>query len=200
MSDGRAAPILQHIRKLAESQTTALLPDRELLRRFARQHDEDAFAVLVRRHGPMVWHVCARVLGNSPDAEDAFQAVFLILLRKAPSRHWHDSVGNWLYLVAYRAAVRARAAAARRGRHEGRAAVRSPAAPLDDLAGRELEEVLDQELARLPEKYRLPLVFCCLEGTSREQAARQLGWPLGTLKNGGIQHPTVEVVFSGRFG
>src|SRR5262249_38172964 len=66
MSDGRAAPILQHIRKLAESQTTALLPDRELLRRFARQHDEDAFAVLVRRHGPMVWHVCARVLGHSP--------------------------------------------------------------------------------------------------------------------------------------
>jgi RNA polymerase sigma factor (sigma-70 family) len=131
----------------------------------------------------MVWHVCARVLGNDPDAEDAFQAVFLILLRKVPSRHWHDSVGNWLYLVAYRAAVRARVAAARRGKHEGRAAVRSPAAPLDDLAGRELEEVLDQELARLPEKYRTPLVLCCLEGTSREEAARQLGWPLGTLKS-----------------
>jgi RNA polymerase sigma factor (sigma-70 family) len=182
MSDGRTAPILQHLRKLAESQK-ARLPDRELLRRFARQHDEDAFAVLVRRHGPMVWNVCVRVLGNGPDAEDAFQAAFLILLRKAPSRDWHDSVGNWLYLVAYRAAVRARVAAARRGRHEGRAAVRSPAAPLDDLAGRELEEVLDQELARLPEKYRAPLVLCCLEGTSREEAARQLGRPLGTLKS-----------------
>jgi RNA polymerase sigma factor (sigma-70 family) len=183
MSNGRTEPILQHIHKLAESQTTARLPDRELLRRFARQHDEDAFAVLVRRHGSMVWHVCVRVLGNGPDAEDAFQAAFLILLGKAPSQHWHDSVGSWLYLVTYRAAIRARVAAARRDRHKGRAAVRSPAAPSDELAGRELEEVLDQELARLPEKYRAPLVLCCLEGTSRAEAARQLGWPLGTLKS-----------------
>jgi RNA polymerase sigma factor (sigma-70 family) len=131
----------------------------------------------------MVWHVCARVLGNGPDAEDAFQATFLILLRKAPSRHWHESVGNWLYLVAYRAAVRASIAAARRSRHESRAEVRSPAAPPDDLAGQELADVLDQELARLPEKYRAPLVLCCLEGMNRQEAARQLGWPLGTLKS-----------------
>src|SRR5262249_52905270 len=154
MAGGRTTLILQHIRKLAESQATDRLPDRELLGRFARQHDEDAFAALVRRHGPMVWHVCARVLGNGPDAEDAFQATFLILVRTASSRRWHDSVGNWLYVVAYRAAVRARGAAARRGRHEGRAAVRPQAAPLDEITGRELEEVLDQELARLPEKYR----------------------------------------------
>jgi RNA polymerase sigma factor (sigma-70 family) len=107
----------------------------------------------------------------------------LILIRMASSRRWHDSVRNWLYLVAYRAAVRARGAAARRGRHESRAAVRSQADPLDDLTRRELEEVLDQELARLPEKYRAPLVLCCLEGKSRDAAARQLGWPPGTLKS-----------------
>jgi DNA-directed RNA polymerase specialized sigma24 family protein len=112
MADGRTAQILQHIRTLAEFQGKARVPDRELLERFVQRNDENAFAMLVRRHGPMVWHVCARVLGNEADAEDAFQATFLILIRTASSRGWHDSVGNWLYLVAYRAAVRARRAAA----------------------------------------------------------------------------------------
>src|SRR5439155_22493762 len=152
------------------------------LRRFAALRDEQAFAALVRRHGPMVLNVGQRVLHNGHDAEDVFQATFLVLTRKAGSLRWHESVGNWLYQVAYRIARKARAAVARRAVKEARAAELAPAEPHDDLSWREVEALLDEELHQLPVKYRVPLVFCYLEGVTRDEAAQQLGWSLSTLK------------------
>jgi RNA polymerase sigma factor (sigma-70 family) len=157
------------------------LTDCQLLQRFAARRDEAAFAVLVRRHGRLVRAVCRRVLGPTPDAEDAFQATFLVLARKAGSGRWHDSVGNWLYGVARRVALRAKADAGRRRARERRAA-RLPEAP-PETASHELAAVLDEELLRLPAHYRAPLLLCYLEGRTRDEAARQLGCALGTLKH-----------------
>jgi RNA polymerase sigma factor (sigma-70 family) len=178
----QAAVLLQYVRRLATDQSLAHLPDRDLLRRFAVGRDEQAFAALVRRHGAMVLNVGQRVLHNGHDAEDVFQATFLVLTRKAGSLRWHESVGNWLYQVAYRIARKARAAAARRAVKEARAAALAPVEPHDDLTWREVEALLDEELHQLPVKYRVPLVFCYLEGVTRDEAAQQLGWSLSTLK------------------
>jgi RNA polymerase sigma factor (sigma-70 family) len=183
MNQLRAGVILEHARKWTAVRKSEVTPDRELLRRFAQEHDEAAFAVLVRRHGPMVLHVCRRHLGNWHDAEDVCQAVFVVLAAKAAARHWQESVANWLHQVAYNLARKARAAAARRCAREGRADVRPPGGPEDEVTARELRAALDEELARLPEKYRAPLVLCYLEGATRDEAAQQLGWPLGTLKS-----------------
>src|SRR5262249_43115396 len=150
---------------------------------FVTRRDEAAFTALVRRHGPMVLGVCQRVLSHRQDAEDACQATFLVLARKATSPRWHDSVASWLYEVAYHLALKARAAAARRSAHEGRARPRPGADPLADVTLRELQSVLDEELARLPAQYRAPLILCCLEGAARDEAAQQLGWTLQTVKN-----------------
>jgi RNA polymerase sigma factor (sigma-70 family) len=156
--------------------------DRELLERFARRQDETAFAILVERHGPMVLAVCRRILDNEQDAEDAFQATFFILVRRADSIADPELLGNWLYGVAYRTARKARAQAARRRQQERRAVpVATAAEPLADLAWRELRSTLDEELNRLPEKYRLPLVLCYLQGLTNEEAARRLGWPPGSM-------------------
>jgi RNA polymerase sigma factor (sigma-70 family) len=171
-------PLWRHCCRLA-----AVPSDRELVRRFAAAADEAAFAALVRRHGPMVLGVCRRLLQNPQDAEDAFQATFLVLARKAGTLQHPESVGNYLYGVAYRRALGARAAAARRSAHEGRAAPRAQADPLTEITLREAQEVLDAELSRLPEQWRAPLVLCCLDGMTRDEAARQLGLPLGTLKS-----------------
>lgn len=157
------------------------LSDRQLLGRFAQQRDEDAFATLVERHGPMVLAVCRRVLGNDHAAEDAFQATFVVLARKAASPGWQNSVGSWLYEVAFRCAAKARVSAARRRHHEGQAPDMNPPDPSADVDRRELRSVLDEELTRLPEKYRAPVVLCYLEGKTNEEAARLLGWPLGTV-------------------
>jgi RNA polymerase sigma factor (sigma-70 family) len=156
--------------------------DRELLRRFAAG-DQDAFAVLFRRHADMVLGVCRRTLRRVQDAEDACQATFLILSRKADSGRWQPSVANWLYLTARRVARNARVAAERRIRHEGRAALPEATEPVDRLTGRELLEVLDAELDRLPATYREPLVLCYLEGLTRDEAAARLGVTLSTLKS-----------------
>jgi len=167
----------------------ALLPDRagltdsQLLEQFLSVQDEVAFEVLVRRHGPMVFAVCRRVIGNLHDAEDAFQASFLVLARKAASVSPREALGNWLYGVAYRTARRARAVSARRWAREKQvkdmpSPTTAPADPLEDL-----EPLLDQELSRLPDKYRLPLVLCELEGRSRKEVARQLKLPEGTLSS-----------------
>jgi RNA polymerase sigma factor (sigma-70 family) len=155
--------------------------DRELLRRFAAG-DQEAFAALFRRHAGMVLGVCRRTLPCLQDAEDACQAAFLLLSRKAGSGRWQPSVANWLYLTARRTAQNARVAAQRRARREGRVAVPEAVQPVDRMTGRELLEVLDAELDRLPATYREPLVLCYLEGLTRDEAAARLGVPPTTVK------------------
>jgi RNA polymerase sigma factor (sigma-70 family) len=157
------------------------LTDTQLLKRFARQKDEAAFAALVRRHGPMVLAVCRRVLHDAHDAEDAFQATFLVLVRKARFIARPELLANWLYGVAYRVAVKARANANRRSAHERRAGAMTSVGSAPERIGSELRAVLDAELSHLPEKYRAPLVLCYLEGKTNEQAARLLGWPTGSI-------------------
>jgi RNA polymerase sigma factor (sigma-70 family) len=147
------------------------------------RRDQDAFAELVRRHGPMVFRAARRFLPCSQDAEDVYQAVFLILARRAAAVRWQESVANWLYGVTYRVARRARAAAATRQAREARVPSRRAADPLAELSVREVQGIFDEELARLPETIRAPLVLCCLEGRTRDEAAEQLGWSAALVKS-----------------
>jgi RNA polymerase sigma factor (sigma-70 family) len=156
--------------------------DRQLLERFVARREEAAFAELVQRHSGMVWGVCRRVLGREEDAQDAFQGAFLVLARKAATIHKGEAVGSWLYSVALRIARVARKNHARRLELEKQA--RSPSAlapPWEESAYRELQVLLDEELERLPQKYRAPFVLCCLQGMTRAEAARELGWREGTV-------------------
>jgi cobalt-zinc-cadmium efflux system membrane fusion protein len=155
--------------------------DAQLLARFVGQHDEDAFAVLVRRHGPMVLSVCTRVLTDRHAVEDAFQATFLILVRQAGALRNPELLANWLYGVAYRVACRARASAGRQRAEAIPAEVPSGEDPAVEAARRELRPILDEELNRLPEIYRAALVLCHLEGRTHEEAARCLGCPRETV-------------------
>jgi C-terminal peptidase prc len=180
MSQGHLRVVVRHLRRLA-GDGAGEPTDRELLERFAARRDEAAFAALMERHGPMVFGVCRRALRHRQDAEDAFQATFLVLARKAGSAGWRDSVHNWLYEVASRLVAEARVKAARRRRHEEQAGrERTEARP--DHAGRELAALIDEELLRLPARFRTPLLLCYLEGLTSDQAARQLGWSLRTLQ------------------
>jgi RNA polymerase sigma factor (sigma-70 family) len=157
--------------------------DRDLLLRFVEAGDQDAFAALVRRHGAMVLGVCRRALAHPQDAEDACQATFLVLIRQARVQRWQPCVANWLYTTARRVASNARLAAQRRARREGRAAVPQTASLVDQMTGRELLVALDEELGRLPPRYREPLLLCYLEGLTRDEAAARLGVPAATLKS-----------------
>ncbi len=157
------------------------LTDGQLLGHFIERRDEAAVAALVRRHGPMVWGVCRRVLGDHHDAEDAFQATFLVLVRKAAAVLPRERVANWLYGVAHHTALKARAAAARRRARERQVTAMVEPGKVQVDTRDDLQPLLDQELSRLPEKYRTPLVLCYLEGKTHKEAARQLGWPVGTL-------------------
>src|SRR5579864_1359266 len=154
------------------------MTDGELLARFVRSRDEDALAALVRRHASMVWGVCHRLL-NQHDAEDAFQATFLVLVRKAADMP-RQAVANWLYGVARQTAVRLRATAAKRGRRE-KQMVNIPEPVAAEVADAELRRVMDEELSRLPDHYRSVVVLCDLEGMTRREAARQLGIPEGSV-------------------
>jgi RNA polymerase sigma factor (sigma-70 family) len=157
-------------------------PDAELLDRFAAG-DHGAFAALVRRHGPMVFGVCRRVLRDPHDAEEAFQVTFLVLVRKGGRLAQPDRLANWLYGVAYRVARKSKGSAARRGAHE-RAAAAGLVRPDPVTVGpdrAELRAILDEEMVALPEKYRAPLVLCYLEGLTNEDAARRLGWAPGSM-------------------
>jgi RNA polymerase sigma factor (sigma-70 family) len=183
MASAHLTSVLWHIHQVAGSAPAEDLTDGHLVELFSSRGEAAAFEALVRRHGPMVLSVCRRVLRDGHDAEDAFQATFLLLARKAGAIRKRESVGSWLYGVAYRIARKASAEAARRRRRERQAAELRPAAPGFDAAWRGLQAVLDEELNGLPEKYRLPLILCYLEGQTHDEAARQLGLPAGTVKS-----------------
>jgi RNA polymerase sigma factor (sigma-70 family) len=155
--------------------------DRQLVEQFLAERGEAAFEAIVRRHGPMVYRVCWRVLQQEQDAEDAFQATFLLLAEKLRTVRKHDSLASWLHGVARRVAQKAQAQASLRHRHE-RHASDSQGVPPDDVTWRELRLVLDAELAALPEKWRLPLILCYLEARTQEEAAGHLGWSRTTLQ------------------
>ncbi|MCI0461412.1 MAG: sigma-70 family RNA polymerase sigma factor [Gemmataceae bacterium] len=176
------SPILQLIRRAHRDPRAKDSPDQGLLRQFLGERDEAAFEALLRRHGPMVLDVCRSVLGNEADAEDAFQATFLTLARKAGSIRKAASLASWLHGVAYRTALRARADSARRQRHEARAPERGTPTGPDELTWREARQAVHEELARLPERHRAALVLCYLEGKTQDEAAAQLGLAKGTLK------------------
>jgi RNA polymerase sigma factor (sigma-70 family) len=160
----------------------ALLSDSQLLQRFAARTDQAAFATLVQRHGPLVLGVCRRVLQHDQDTEDAFQATFVVLARKAGSISKHESLASWLYKVAYRIALRARADKARRHTHEQLTPPRTMDPALGNVVQRELQQILDEEVQRLPEKYRAPILLCYLQGQTNEEAAALLRCPTGTVK------------------
>ncbi|HEV3445308.1 MAG TPA: sigma-70 family RNA polymerase sigma factor [Gemmataceae bacterium] len=174
--------VLKHLRRAALLHDGGGLTDGELLSRFLAGREEAAFAALVRRHGPMVLGVCRRVLGNLHDAEDAFQATFLVLVRRAGAVVPRDLVGNWLYGVAYRTALEARVTRARRKAKERQ--VTAPSGMQDvvaEAAQQERLQLLDQELSRLPDRYRLPIVLCDLQGRTHREAARTVGCLEATL-------------------
>lgn len=173
--------ILRHIHKLVGNEAIEQLSDAQLLQRFALRRDEAAFAGLVQRHGAAVLGVCRRLLRHTQNAEDVFQATFLVLARKAGSVRKGQSVGSFLYGVAWRLARKARADEARQRR---RPPPQEPVAddPLAALSARELQQALDEELARLPERYLAPVTLCYLHGHTQEEAAAELGWSKATLR------------------
>lgn len=177
MAVRQASKVLHCIRTLALHQSDSAT-DGDLLDLYLRLQDEAAFEALVRRHGRMVLGVCRRILGNSHDAEDAFQATFLVLVRKATSIRPAGMVGNWLYGVAHRTALEARRSIARRRSKESHVVPRPE--PSEDTLAR-LRPLLELELPRLPDKYRAALVLCDLEGRTRKEVAQQLGLPEGTI-------------------
>jgi RNA polymerase sigma factor (sigma-70 family) len=182
MANDREPTALDRLRRLFTARQTSQLADRHLLQRFLADRDEAAFAALVQRHGPMVFGVCRSVLRQHQDAEDAYQATFLVLARRAAAVQRQDSLASWLHGVAYRLSLKARTLDARRRTRE-RAVVLPPATEaMDDLTWRELRAVLHEELDRLREQLRTPLVLCCLEGKTLDEAAQQLGWKTTTLK------------------
>jgi RNA polymerase sigma factor (sigma-70 family) len=173
--------VVRYLRRVAVHQAGELLTDGQLLEAFLTVRDEAAFEALLRRHGPMVMGVCRRALANPQDAEDAFQATFLVLVRKAATIRPRALVGNWLYGVACRTARRAQAMNIRRQIKERQACPKTACAEECDPGRDELLRHLDVELSRLPDKYRVPVVLCELEGKSRKEAARLLGLAEGTL-------------------
>jgi RNA polymerase sigma factor (sigma-70 family) len=183
MAASRIEPIIQHLRRLVLREDKAGMTDGQLLEDFISHRDAAAFEALVQRHGPMVLGVCRRILGNPHDAEDCFQATFLVLARKAASVSPREHVGNWMYGVARTTAVRAKAANAKRGRRERQVSdMPEPDAARQDLWD-DVQPLLDEELARLPDKYRQPVVLCDLEGRPRREVAGQLRIPEGTLSS-----------------
>jgi RNA polymerase sigma factor (sigma-70 family) len=185
MARARNGTVIRHVQALFDAGTIGGLTDGQLLERFTTRGGEAAelaFAALVERHGPMVLRTCRAVLRDPHDAHDAFQATFLVLMRRAGTLWARDSLGAWLHQVAYRTASCARSAAARRRRHEREAAEQArPSLVHEDPD--DLGEVVHEELARLPEPFRAAVVLCLVEGLTHAQAARRLGWPVGTVES-----------------
>jgi RNA polymerase sigma factor (sigma-70 family) len=190
MNCDRSGPVLRQLGVLFGSGTVAGMTDGQLLERFATSRgpeSESAFAALVARHGPMVLRVCRQFLGDTHDADDAFQAAFLTLAGKAGALRQPDRLGPWLYGVAVRKSRKLKQQRARRWKHERRSAAAAVGGGEEPQAKsreelREESAALHEELARLPEKYRAPIVLCYLEGHTHETAAAALGWPLGTVR------------------
>jgi RNA polymerase sigma factor (sigma-70 family) len=180
MPTTRLHNVLAYLRRVANLDAD---PDADLLRRFIAGRDEAAFEALLRRHGPMVLAVCRRVLDNEADAEDAFQAVFLVLVRRAAAVGRHESVGSFLHGVALRTALRARTDLASRRQHERQAAAMPGTEPTPDPVWHDLRPVLDEEVARLPGKYREPFRLCYLEGKTYDEIAQALGCSKGTVSS-----------------
>ncbi len=173
--------LLRFLRSIKAKEATGALSDRQLLETFLSQHSEASFTALVQRHGAMVFGVCRRLLQHTQDAEDAFQATFLALARQAYTIRRQEALGSWLHGVAYRIAEKMKRTAARRSTRE-RCMTPLPCGDvLDDITWRELRSVLDEELQRLPEKYRAPLVLCYLEARTQDEAAQRLGWSKNTF-------------------
>jgi RNA polymerase sigma factor (sigma-70 family) len=171
----------QQLRRNVLTQNGAGLTDGQLLSSFLERQDEAAFAALVARHGPMVWGVCRRLLRNHHDAEDAFQATFLVLTRKAATVLPREMVANWLYGVAHTTARRVNVATAKRRVRERQVTQMPEAATMPHDLWQDLQPLLDRELSRLPDKYRVVILLCDVEGKTRKEAARQLGCPEGTV-------------------
>jgi RNA polymerase sigma factor (sigma-70 family) len=181
MADRERETALRRMLRMVWGKDRPGVTDGELLRRFVDQHDEAAFETLLWRHGPMVFRLCRRLLGRLPDAEDAFQAVFLVLCRKAGSISNRQSVGSWLYKVAYRICLRARSGPGRQPPADLETVIESRTAPPASAPSADLAGILDEELSRLPEKYRSPLILHYLQGKTVEETARELGWRPGTV-------------------
>lgn len=175
--------LLRYVRQVIGPPDGDAGTDRQLLRRFVRHRDEAAFLALVQRHGPMVLGVCHRVLRQAQDAEDAFQATFLVLVRKARTIADADRLGDWLYGVAVRTASKLKVREARRRKHERRAASLAGGEPQADGSAADLCPVLDQEIQQLPKKYRTAFLLCYLEGKTNREAAAVLGCPAGTVSS-----------------
>jgi RNA polymerase sigma factor (sigma-70 family) len=182
MSGRRLPKILRHFQQVLAPAAMSEWSDRQLLERFASEHDEMAFAALVRRHSALVLGVGRRILGQEQDAEEVFQATFLILARKAGCGGWQQSIAGWLYRVAYRLAIRTRAKIIRQRVLEKKAGTLCRTKPPAIQDSHELYTVLDEELHRLSDQYREPLFLCYLGAKTRDRAARQLGWSLRTLE------------------
>ncbi len=174
---------MRHVRTLLEAGTAVGLTEGQLLERFASGGDEVAFEALLTRHGPTVLGVCRRVLRDPNDVEDAFQATFLILVRKANSIRRPELLGNWLFGVAFRVSSRARAGAARMCALEPSDEERLAVEGGHDAERHELRSALDEEIHRLPEKFRVPVILCDLEGKTHAETAQRLGCPVGTVKS-----------------
>jgi RNA polymerase sigma factor (sigma-70 family) len=181
MATSPVIEVIQHLRRTILLRDADGLSDGQLLEAYLSRRDETALAVLVKRHGAMVWGVCRRVLRSYHDAEDAFQATFLVLVRKAASIVPREMVGNWLHGVAHQTALKARATIAKRGVREKQVTAMPEPAVAEQNLWRDLQPLLDEELSRLPDKYRAVIVLCDLEGKTRKEAARQLGCPEGTV-------------------
>jgi RNA polymerase sigma factor (sigma-70 family) len=181
MAIGSIGKVVQHLRQAILRGEVADLTDDQLLECFVAHHEEAAFAALVRRHSGLVWGVCLRVLGHHQAAEDAFQATFLVLLKKAAAIRSARLLASWLYGVAYRTALKAKAVAARLRTREKQVTVMPEPEVSPDPTAPSWQPLLDRELSQLAEKYRVPIVLCDLQGKTRKEAAQQLGCPEGTV-------------------
>ena len=181
MHDKRMGDLIQHLRQIVRPESSNGLGDSELLRRWVGQRDAAAFEVLLWRHAPMVYGVCCRVLRDTHEAEDALQATFLALARKAGSIGRGEAVAGWLYRVAFRASLAAKARTDKWPKSDHARLATLATEPAADFVWKDLRPVLDEEINRLPAKYRVPFVLHYLEGRSNEEVARELGCPVGTV-------------------